>query len=718
MLGLDVTARYGTLTLTPQQRRARTLAVLVDQLIGPAAGRPVLWVVEDAHWIDPTTLELIELALDRVQASAVLAVVTARPTFAASFASHPIVSRLALNRLARAATHAIVVRITRGKPLPEALLDEITARTDGVPLFVEEMTKAVLESGALREGQEALYLDSPISALAIPTSLHDSLMARLDRLQPVKEVAQTAAVIGRAFDHATIAALSALPEVELLDAMRHLVDAELIFRRGTPPDATYLFKHALVRDAAYESLLKARRADLHARLVDALEAGGTAAPEVKAQHAEAAGQIERALGYWELAGAKALARPAYREAIASLEKGIGLCRALGDDEKWRRREQALHLQLGQALIANQGYQARATRRVFERALMLADQIGEASLQLPALFGLWAGQHIAVSGSGEMAERYAALAEAQSDTGARLVGLRMLGLQRFYEGRFEESLALTNQGLEIYDPIAHHDLAHRFGHDPRAAAANYKAWNLWHLGFPDQAARTIEENLRWMREVDHANTTGLVLCFGTMTNIWLRQPEQVERAARGAIALAEEMTLLLWHAWGRIHLGWALSQQGAAPGLDEIEAGLREAHQIGAGRFEPFHLGMAAEAYSLAGRHAEAQERVAKAFAGLALGHHQAFAADLFRTRAKVSGARRSGRACRRRGGPPPRPGDRGPAGVAVTPAARRPRPGQAAGRPRRATQALDLLAPIYDWFTEGFGTLDLQEARTLLDELR
>jgi predicted ATPase len=307
----------------------------------------VLWVIEDAHWIDPTTLELIELALDRVQAARVLMLITARPTFVASFASHPVVTRLALNRLARAATQAIVARITRGKRLPEVLLDEIAARTDGVPLFVEEMTKAVIESGVLREDADAYHLDGPLSALAIPTTLHDSRMARLDRLQPVKAVAQTAAVIGRSFDHRTVAALAAMPDSELADAMGQLVAAELIFRRGTPPDATYLFKHALVRDAAYESLLKARRIALHVRLLDVLEGQADAAPEVKAHHAKAAGLTERALDCWEQAGMQALARPAYKEAIASLENGIRLSSALGEDPQWKRRELGLQVQLGQ-----------------------------------------------------------------------------------------------------------------------------------------------------------------------------------------------------------------------------------------------------------------------------------------------------------------------------------------------------------------------------------
>ena len=288
LLDLDATDRYGSATsvLTPQQRRGRTLAALVERLIGSAQHQPVLWVIEDAHWIDPTTLEMLELALDRVRGSAVLVVVTARPTFAASFASHPVVTRLVLNRLARGAVQLIVERITAGKPLPGVLLDEIAARSDGVPLFVEEM-KAVLESGAVLETAGAYQLAGSLSGLAIPASLHDSLMARLDRLHPVKEVAQAAAVIGRSFDHATIAALSGLPEPALDDAMRRLVEAELVFRRGTPPEATYLFKHALVLDAAYESLLKTERVAMHTRLIDILERSGDVPPEVKAQHAEA-----------------------------------------------------------------------------------------------------------------------------------------------------------------------------------------------------------------------------------------------------------------------------------------------------------------------------------------------------------------------------------------------------------------------------------------------
>jgi class 3 adenylate cyclase/predicted ATPase len=719
LMGLDGTPRYGALTLTPQQRRARTLAVLVDQLAGLAGQMPVLWVIEDAHWIDPTTLELIELTLDRVQTSRVVVLITARPTFVASFASHPVVTRLALNRLARAATQAIVARITRGKRLPEALLDEITARTDGVPLFVEEMTKAVIESGVLRESPEGYHLDGPLSALAIPTTLHDSLMARLDRLQPVKEVAQTAAVIGRSFDHATIAALATLPEAELTDALGQLVGAELIFRRGTPPDATYLFKHALVRDAAYESMLKARRIALHARLLDVLEARGDAAPEVKAQHAEAAGLAERALDYWEQAGTQALARPAYKEAIASFDNGVRLCRAIGQEPEWKRRELNLHLQLGQALIANQGYQAATTLGAFEQAQALADEIGDVSLQLPAAYGTWVAPYVSGTGSVELAERYVMLAETQPETGPRLVGLRMLALERFHEGRFRESLALMTKAHDGYDPIAHRDLAHRFGHDPRAASASYQAWALWHLGFPDQAACRIEESLRWTREIDHANTTGLVLCYGVgPVNIWLRRPDRVEDAAREALRLAEAMSLALYHAWAQVHLGWALSQQGATSGLEEIEAGLLGMRQLGAGRHEPFNLSLAADAYARAGRHEDARACIGKAFDALARGRDFSLAADLHRMRAVL--VLRAGT------------GEHDAAEADLRRALEIARQQEAPSLQLRAArdlarllaergeggQAVDLLAPIYGWFTEGFDTPDLKEAKAVLDELR
>lgn len=719
LLGLDGHARYGASTLTPQQRRSRTLAALVDQLGGLARRRPVLWLLEDAHWIDPTTLELIELALDSLEGRRVLLVVTARPTFTAPLASHPAMTRLALNRLARAATQAIIARITGGRSLPGSLVDEIAARTDGVPLFVEEMTKAVLESGALRETADAYELDGPLSALAVPATLHDSLMARLDRLHGVKEVAQTAAVIGRAFDHETLAALSPLPAAELGDALDRLVGAELVFRRGSGEGATYLFKHALVRDAAYESLLKARRVALHDQLYDVLVARGDAAPEIRAQHAVAACRLEAALDAWEEAGRAAVIRPAFREAIADFEAAVRLCRALGPEPRWTLREQAIQVELGQALMASAGYQGAATLSAFERALALADEAGDPALQFPAIYGLWAGRYIAASGSADLAERFAALAEHDGQTGPRLIGLRMLALEKFHAGRYREALALTDRSIASYRPEEHSDLKMRFGHDPRVAAGHYRGWCLWHLGRPDEAAAQMETSLAWAREVDHVNTTGLALCYGvTLTTLWLRRPERAEEAAREAIRVAEEMSLALWHAWGLLHLGAALHRQGRVEGLKTIEAGIAETRQVGAARFNPLHFSFAAEAYSHAGRHDAAAAAMVQAFGALAQSRDVALASDVHRVRAAIvlsadAGAQEAAETDLRRALKIAR--EQGALSLELR--AARDLAALLDVRGERG-QARDLLAPVIGAFTEGFQTPDLMEAATLLASLR
>jgi predicted ATPase len=395
-----------------------------------------------------------------------------------------------------------------------------------------------------------------------------------------------------------------------------------------------------------------------------------------------------------------------------------LCRAIGEGRQAHAREQKLQLQLGQALIADQGYAAPATMHAWDRALELAEKIGDVSSQLPALWGQYAGFHIAGTGSPELAQRFAALAEMQPESGPRLVGYRMLSLERFFEGRFREALALTEKALESYDPAIHRDLFRRFGHDPRTAAANYKAWTLWHLGFPNQAASTIEANLCWVRELNHTNTMGIALCYGaTLVNIWLRRPDQVERAAHEALRLADEMSMAQWRAWSLIHLGWTLSQQDAAAGLEKMEAGLREARQISVGRLEPLHLGLLADAYSRAGRHGEAEARIAKAFEVLANSQHISFAAELHRMRGVIA-LRATGPA-----GGEAETDFRQAMEIAAQQEALSPQLRAARDLARlladagERQQAADLLAPIYDAMTEGFDTPDLIEARTLLNEL-
>jgi predicted ATPase len=350
LLGIDASARYPVPALTPQQRRARTLAALIEQLLGFARRRPVLMVLEDAHWIDPTTLELVGLVLDRIAAAQVLMLLTSRPDNQPILGRHPRVARLTLNRLGRGPTEAIVARLAGDRGLPPEVLGEIAARTDGVPLFVEELTKAVLEVGATGVGA------------AVPLSLHASLMARLDRVPEVKEVAQVAACIGREFDYSLLAAIAPLPEAELQSGLDQLAAAEIVFRRGEPPGASYAFKHSLVRDAAHESLLRAQRQQLHGRIVRALkeqflETVNTE-PELLAQHCMEAGLTRQAVDYWQQAGQQALARSAMAEAVVQLTKGLRTLEGLPSGPARQRRELDLQVALGSALIATKALRLR------------------------------------------------------------------------------------------------------------------------------------------------------------------------------------------------------------------------------------------------------------------------------------------------------------------------------------------------------------------------
>lgn len=340
--------------MTAQQQRTRTLDAVAGQLAALASQRPVFFVMEDAHWIDPTTLELIDLCLERVARSRVLMLITARPTFQHGFGGHPIVTKLALNKLGRDQVADIVQRLTGGKAFPAEVLDVIAEKTDGVPLFVEEMTKTVLESGELKETETAFQLAGPLSHLSIPATLYDSLMARLDRLQPVKQVAQAAACIGRDFDYRHLKAIISLDDASLRDALERLASAELIFRRGTPPDARYIFKHALVRDAAYENLLKTRRQSLHAKLVEVLE-GEAAEPEILALHAAAAGKNDLAVRSWLAAGENAASRSANKEAASHFRAALRLLEdtpALADRDALRLQ---LYSALTSVLMVSQGY---------------------------------------------------------------------------------------------------------------------------------------------------------------------------------------------------------------------------------------------------------------------------------------------------------------------------------------------------------------------------
>lgn len=719
LLGIDGEARYGALVLTPQQRRTRTLAVLIDQLTGLAERRPVLWVIEDAHWIDPTTLELIELALDRVQSASVLMLITARPTFVASFASHPVVTRLALNRLARAATQAIVLRITRGKRLPDALLEEITARTDGVPLFVEEMTKALTESGMLHEEADAYRLEGPLSALAIPTTLHDSLMARLDRLQPVKEVAQTAAVIGRSFDHRAIAALAAMPDADLTEAMRKLVEAELVFRRGTPPDATYLFKHALVRDAAYESMLKSRRQLLHMRLLGILEASGAAPAEILAQHAQAAGDAGRAIGWWHEAGQAAVGRAAFTEAEAHLDSALALLAAIDDAPKCRRAEAGIAITRSQLSLVRDGYGHERTKTLYAAADALAQDTDDPRLFMFARYGVWAVYHVRenVGPALVVAEEMREAAARREDPQLSMMALRILGDSQTMAGRLTEARQTLVAARSLYDPQRDKGLSVTTGTDPIVSINSYLAFAELALGFPDRARTLAGETWDVVQASGEVHTKAHALWHHAVLAALAGEMVRSKELALEVVAETRLRGLQFWHAMAHVVAAWGMFATGDPVGaVKALPRLLETVEAIGGGLFGAYSRSVLAEAQAVTGN--------ILAFETIAASEDLARRSGALYELAEIQ--RREGVILRQL-----RPGDRAAAEAAFRRALITARNQDARFWELRAArdlarlmiergeqrQAADLMAPIYDWFTEGFDTPDLIAAKALLEEL-
>ena len=390
LLSLPIGERYPPLNLTPQKQKEKTLRALVTQVEGLAARQPVLMLFEDAQWSDPTTLELLDLIIDRVPAIPVLLIVTFRLEFNPPWTSRPHVSLLSLNRLPPRQLAEIISGVTGGKALPQEITAQIIDRTDGVPLFVEELTKAVIESGMLTETGDHYSAAGPVTPLAIPASLQASLLARLDRLAPVREVVQIGAALGRQFSHELIGAVAAMPQRQLDEALAQLVDAELMYRRGTPPDAEYTFKHALVQDAAYSTLLRSRRQQLHARIAAILEDRFpemvAAQPALLAQHCTEASLIEKAIAYWLSAGRQAWGRSATAEAVALLHRGLKLVPALPDSHWRRETELDLQIALGQALTASRGWSAPELGEVYSRARELALTVNRPRT---LLFALWA-----------------------------------------------------------------------------------------------------------------------------------------------------------------------------------------------------------------------------------------------------------------------------------------------------------------------------------------
>ncbi len=391
LLSLPVSEQYRPLTLSPQRQKQKTQEALVAWLLAETARQPVLAVWEDLHWADPSTLELLALLLDHVPTARLLLVLTSRPEFCPPWAPRSYVTQLTLPRMPRRQSEEMVLRVTGGKPVPAEVLAQIVAKTDGIPLFIEELVKTILAAGLVQEDTGRYVLTGPLPPLAIPTTLQDALMARLDRLAVVKEVAQLGAVLGREFSYELLRAVALQDEGTLPQALAQLMEAELLYQRGLPPHATYVFKHALIQDAAYQSLLKSTRQQHHQRIARVLEHlfSDTAAtqPEVLAHHYTEAGLSAQALPYWQQAGQHALQRSAPAEAIAHLTQGLAVLTTLPETPERLQQELDLQVALGTALRTTKGNAAPEVERPYTRARELCAQLGYTPQLFPVLRGL-------------------------------------------------------------------------------------------------------------------------------------------------------------------------------------------------------------------------------------------------------------------------------------------------------------------------------------------
>jgi class 3 adenylate cyclase/predicted ATPase len=730
MLSLANDGRYPTLDLTAEQRRQRTLDALVRQIEALAGSHPVLMIFEDAHWADPTSLEALGQAVDRIASLRVLLIVTFRPEFEPPWIGRPYVTALTINRLAQREVGMMIEHVVGDKVLPANIREDIIERTDGIPLFVEEMTKALLEAGSESAAEDAAAA-VPFATLPVPATLHASLMARLDRLGgPAKEVAQIGAAIGRTFSHSLLAAVVRQPEARLESALARLIAAGLLFRQGVPPHATYLFKHALVQDAAYGTMLRKPRRDLQARIAETLETQfpdlAERHPELLAHHYAEAGLIEKSAALWGKASQRSLERSALVEAAEQLTRALAQIATLPETPELRREQIELQVALITPLMHVKGYAAPETKAAAERARALIEE-AEARGEHPedplllfsVLFSFWTASFVAFDGDAlrERASQFLRLAENRRATVPIMVGHRIMG-SVLHTGAFEEGRAHLDRAIALYDPAEHRALATRFGQDARVAALSYRSWALWMLGYPDAALVDANRAIEEAHEISQAATLMYALAHALLIHILCGNYATANAETDELVTLANEKGALFWKAQGMSMQGCALATTGEAAGaIQMITSGITAWRSTGSTMWMPFYLSYLASAHAQLGQFEVARRCIGEAMTAAETTKERWHGAEIYRMAGEI--ALRS-----------PQP-DPAKAEAYFEQALAIARAQQAKSWELRAAMSLarlwrdagkrrearECLAPIYGWFTEGFDTLDLRQAKALLDAL-
>lgn len=710
--------------LSPEQRKARVFQSFLGRLEGMAKRGSLLIVLEDAHWLDPTSGELFAQMVQRLRFLPGFLAVTSRPEFSPDWSGLPHVTSVRLERLPPLQAKSLIERVAKGKTVPPAVLDRLLERTEGVPLFAEELTRAVLETGLLRDCGDRYMLSGPLPSLAIPATLQDSLMARLDRLAPVKEIAQIGACIGREFGHQLLAAVAPLPERDLTAALDRLANAGIIFRRGAASAATYVFKHALVRDAAYESLLKRRRQELHEQIATALLEQFPqlieAQPELVARHLGEAGLREKAVPYWLQAGRRAAARSANVEAIAHLNAGMDSLQALPPGEPRSRLELSLQLALGGPLLAIRGFASNEVEAAYQRASELSRELRSAGELFVALRGLGFVYHVRANlrEATALADETVALAEQSGEPGLLTEGYHLAGALTFHLGRFQTARRWLDRSMEAGE---NHGRYHSeiYGMNMGVFCRAYTGHCDWHLGYPARALRSAEDGLAIAREVSHPFSIALALCYLAMLRQFRREPQAALELAEEAQEMCATFGFDYYQAWSDLVHAWAVAEIRHAPeNLTGYQRALESFRRTGAGLRYPYYLGTHAAMHRQAGDVATGLALVEAALAAAETSHESWCNAELHRERGELLLA--------------------GPAKaeqqadaefqtaieIAATQGAKLPELRATVARCRLLAargdwrKAKETLSPIYRWFGEGLETPDLIDAQHLLADLQ
>jgi class 3 adenylate cyclase/tetratricopeptide (TPR) repeat protein len=720
LLSLPRIGQRGLSEMAPQKRKEKTFDALLAQLRHLEQRRPVLMIFEDVHWSDPTTLELFALIVEQAHHMRLLLVITARPEFTPPWPRHAHLTTLFLTRLSRRDATEVITEIAQGRALPDEVINQILDRTDGVPLFIEELTKTVLESGLLRKFENEYVLDGPLAPVAIPTTLHASLMARLDRQTSVRHVAQVGAALGRQFFHEMLEAVADMAERQLNNALEQLVHTELLFRHGTPPNAQYSFKHALVQDVAYGSMLRGTRQQLHARIARAYEARFPeivrAQPELIAHHFTEAALSEAAIEYWERAGDLAMARSGHTEAIHHFSVALDLLSKLGEKSGRAGNELELCLKLGPALMMVKGTGSPEVGANYRRAMAL-EPSQESSARFKALWGFY--YHLLTSGrvseAAAKADELLELAERLGADDLVLEGHHAKWSASLWCGKLAEAGEHSQRGVSQYDCTRHHALAFTFsGHDPGVCAHGVRAINMALSGFPQKAIKFSADAVKLARALSHPYSLALGMWHSAIVLQVCRQRQSCHDLAIELLELSQAHNFPMMRGAGMFFSGWATADRGEFERwIALMEQGLT---LFSAGRrvLRPYMLAVLASAKADHGKQDEALELLEDALA-LTLTGEGWWQAELHRLKGRLHlerGRHDQCEAC-----------FRSAIEVATAQQARMLELRAATSLARlwsdggRKSEARDLLAPIYGWFTEGFDTLDLKEAKALLGEL-